>query len=393
MRGSIKKRYEGSWSLILELGYQPDPKTGAMKRKQKWITFRGNQRQAEKKLAELVNAHNNGELVEPSKLTVREWLNEWCEKAIKPPKRRAGTYAGYRRIIDAKLIPALGAIRLQQLKALDLERYYADAKGLSERTLAQHHAILSGALKAATRAGLVTRNVATLVNSKPRIVIDHDRSRLASWDVDEARTFLATAKAAGPQQAAFYALAIDSGARKNELCGLQWGDLDLDRGTVTILRQLLQSGAEPVFGPTKNGQPRTIDLSADTIALLREHKRSQAELKMRNRTVYHDLGMVFAREWGDLHSRKDSLGLPLQSNNLGEREFARLIEAAKVRPITLHGLRHTSATLLLKAGVPAHVVQRRLGHANITITLSTYAHALPSMGQSAAQQLGALLHG
>ena len=100
MRGSIKKRYEGSWSLILELGYQPDPKTGAMKRKQKWITFKGNQRQAEKKLAELVNAHNNNELVEPSKLTVREWLLEWVEKAIKPPKKPASTYAIYLRTIN-----------------------------------------------------------------------------------------------------------------------------------------------------------------------------------------------------------------------------------------------------------------------------------------------------
>ena len=122
MRGSIKKRYEGSWSLILELGYQPDPKTGAMKRKQKWITFRGNQRQAEKKLAELVNAHNNNELVEPSKVTVGEWLLEWVDKAIKPPKKRQGTYNVYRRLIEKNLIPALGAVRLQQLKALDIER-------------------------------------------------------------------------------------------------------------------------------------------------------------------------------------------------------------------------------------------------------------------------------
>jgi integrase len=129
------------------------------------------------------------------------------------------------------------------------------------------------------------------------------------------------------------------------------------------------------------------------VSLLKEHKRAQAELKMANRTAYHDLGLVFAKEWGHLHGREDSLGLPLQANNLGQREFARAIKAAKVRAITVHGLRHTSATLLLKAGVPPQVVQRRLGHKRIEITLGIYAHVLPSMQQDAARRLGALLHG
>ena len=136
-----------------------------------------------------------------------------------------------------------------------------------------------------------------------------------------------------------------------------------------------------------------VDLAADTIELLRAHKRSQAELKMRNRTAYNDLGMVVAKEWGDLHRREDSLGLPLQSNNLGQREFARILRAAKVRRVTLHGLRHTSATLLLKAGVAPHGVQQRLGHKRVEITLGIYAHVLPSMQQDAAQRLGTLLYG
>ncbi len=188
-------------------------------------------------------------------------------------------------------------------------------------------------------------------------------------------------------------MALDTGARKNELCGLQWSDLDLEKGTVTVLRQLTRTGRQPSFGPVKNGKPRTIDLATETLELLKAHKRAQAELKMRNRAVYQDHGLIFAKEWGDLHGREDSLGLPLQSNNLGQREFARLIKAAGLRPITIHGLRHTSATLLLKAGVAPHVVQQRLGHKRVSTTLDIYAHALPSMQQDAAQRLGALLHG
>lgn len=85
--------------------------------------------------------------------------------------------------------------------------------------------------------------------------------------------------------------------------------------------------------------------------------------------------------------------LPLHANNTGEREFARIIKAAEVRRISIHGLRHTSATLLLQAGVAPHVVQKRLGHKRIEMTLGIYAHALPSMQQDAARMLAALLHG
>jgi len=392
MRGTVKQRYKGSWSLILDLGYQADPKTGVLKRKQKWITFRGTRREAENHLTELVRAANRGEFVEASKLTVAQWLEEWLEKAIKPPAKRPGTYRVYQTVVTKWLVPALGSLRLQQLKAADIKRYYT-AQTLSPSTLAQHHAILHGALKAAMLDGLVARNVASLVIGKPQQRKDHDHISGNCWEAEEARAFLTAAKAAGPQPAALYALAIDSGARKNELCGLQWGDVDLEAGTVTFVRQLVKLGRKPEFGPIKNDVPRTLDMGPETIALLREHKRTQAELKMRNRLAYHDLGMVFAKEWGDLHGREDSLGLPLQSNNLGQREFARILKAANVKRITIHGLRHTSATLLLKAGVPPQVVQRRLGHKRIEITLGIYAHVLPSMQQDAARRLGALLHG
>src|SRR5262249_31666607 len=96
-------------------------------------------------------------------------------------------------------------------------------------------------------------------------------------------------------------------------------------GSFTIMRQLTRTGRKPEFGPVKNGTPRTVDLSAETVALLKEHKRHQAEIKMANRSVYHDFDLVFAKEWGHLHGRPDSLGFPIQSNTLGQVEFARLI--------------------------------------------------------------------
>ena len=105
------------------------------------------------------------------------------------------------------------------------------------------------------------------------------------------------------------------------------------------------------------------------------------------------VGLVFCKDWSHVRRRCDTLGDPLSINNLGQREFARLLAAADVKPITLHGLRHTSATLLLAAGVPPHVVQQRLGHKRVEITLDLYAHVLPGQQRDAARQLGLLLYG
>ena len=128
------------------------------------------------------------------------------------------------------------------------------------------------------------------------------------------------------------------------------------------------------------------------VVLLAKHKAHQAEIKMANRYVYNDHGLVFAKEWGEMTRKVYCLGDPLQMNNLGQREYAKLIKKAGVRPIKFHGLRHTSATLSLDAGILAPVVQERLGHKRIDTTLETYVHALPSMQQEAAGKLGTLFH-
>ena len=148
MRGSLRRRYKGSWNIIIDLGYQPDPDTGQLKRKQKWFTVRGTKRDAEKKLAELLHAANRNEIVEPTKLTLGAWLEAWLETAIKPPNKRLRTYETYKSVIERHLKPALGSIRLQQLQPTDLKRYYT-AAALAPTMLEQHHVMLHSALKAA----------------------------------------------------------------------------------------------------------------------------------------------------------------------------------------------------------------------------------------------------
>ncbi len=175
--------------------------------------------------------------------------------------------------------------------------------------------------------------------------------------------------------------------RRGEVAGLKWSDVDFAKGTISVQRQLLKPDVEkPVFGPTKTGTVRTIPIAADTIALWKVHKAHHAEIKMKRRREYKAFDLVFAKEGV-------SPGAPLQVNTIGEREFHPLGKAAGVRRIKFHGLRHTCATLLLGAREPLHVVSARLGHANPTVTLQVYAHALPDQQASAARTIGSILYG
>jgi hypothetical protein len=167
MRGSLVQRYKSSWSIVLDLGYQVDSVTGKKRRKQQWITVHGTKREAETRLAELVNDTNRGTFVAPRKRTFGEWLDEWVEKAAKPPAKAPSTYEHYLGVIDQHLKPKLGTIPLQALNAADLKRAYTEAtrkrgKGaaaLSPSTLAVHHVVAHPRSRRPC-SGLVQRNVA-----------------------------------------------------------------------------------------------------------------------------------------------------------------------------------------------------------------------------------------
>jgi integrase len=253
---------------------------------------------------------------------------------------------------------------------------------------------LQQAFRKATKDRHLARNPIIDLDHKPRRSRQKrtEAAQQHCWNALEARALLAAAAAMGPRQAAFYALGLDSGARKGELCGLTWANLDLDAGKMRIVEQLLKPGRDPVFGPTKTGLPRTVSVSATTIAFLRANRQHQRELMMAKRSTYRDLDLVFAKEYPDLQRQGEMLGYPLQMNNLGQREFAKLIKAAEVKRIKFHGLRHTCATLLLKARTPVHVVSERLGHSKASMTMEIYAHVVPDMQEEAAEALGALLH-
>ncbi len=376
MRGSLSKRSRSSWTIRLTLGRKIDPKTGKSKINQKTITVRGTKQEAEAKLAELLNQYNKGEYIEPTTLTTGEWLQRWIDVYVKNSrKKRLRTIETYESVVRRHLIPAFDKIPLQKLSAGHIQHYY-NTSLLSSSTLQQHHNILHQALKvAAVNERHININPAEFVVEKP---VANKDLEMQVWDEIEVRKFLLAAREAGVKEEAFYTLAIETGMRKGELCGLKWEDVDLVARRLAVKRTLIRTSPDPILGPPKVGRSRAVAISPQMASLLKRHKVKQSELKLSMGDRYQDNDFVFAKENGD----------PLQINNLGERSFDPLIEKAGVRRIRFHDLRHTCATLLLSQEVNPKIVQERLGHSDISMTLNRYSHVTPTMQDKAARLLG-----
>ena len=198
------------------------------------------------------------------------------------------------------------------------------------------------------------------------------------WDEVEVRKFLLAAREAGVEEEAFYTLAIETGMRKGELCGLKWEDVDFVARRISVKRTLIKAGPEPILGPPKVGRSRAVAISPQMASLLKRHRIKQSEFKLCLGDAYTDQNFVFTKENGD----------PLQINNFAQRSFADLIERAGVKKIRFHDLRHTCATLLLANEVNPKIDQERLGHSDISMTLNRYSHVTPTMQDRAAQILG-----
>jgi integrase len=193
----------------------------------------------------------------------------------------------------------------------------------------------------------------------------------------EARTFLETAR--GDRFEPLYVLAITAGLRRGELLGLRWDDADLERGTLRVGRALVREGGRHTLGETKSRRGRRrVNLTPRTVSVLKAHRKRQLEERIKLTGLFEDHGLIFAT----------SVGTPVNPENLVKRSFKPLLTRAGLPEIRFHDLRHTCATLLLGRGVHPKLVQELLGHATIAMTLDTYSHYLPSMGDAAAGAMG-----
>lgn len=300
--------------------------------------------------------------------TLGEWLTQWLERKRLEPVA-AQTHRGYDIVIRLHIAPRIGRIRLDKLRIQDVDRWLASLQeaGIGSRTCQYARTTLVVALNDAMRLELVDRNVASLVRA-PR----HEREEFPVWDIDEALKFLEAARE--DRFHAFWVLWLTMGPRPHELLGLRPEDVDLSAGEIRITKQLHRGARAATKTPTAR---RTLPLTPFAIEAMREHKARLLADGLR------------ASPW----LFPATTGGPMGYRNLIGRNYEDIIKAAKVKRIRPYDLRHTYATLALKAGVPVKVVSESLGHRNIELTLRTYAHILSSMREEHVERIQSLFGG
>ena len=266
------------------------------------------------------------------------------------------------------VIPKLGDVLLQKLTAVHLNKAYVAWReaGLSGQTVVHHHRFIHRVLAQALREGRVRQNVAA-VASKPKST----RREMRSLSGEEIAKIIDTAS--GTRLAPLVAIGLASGARRGELLGLKWHDVDFSRGTMSVRRSLEQTknGGIAEKAP-KSGKSRVVRLPEIGIETLRRHRIGQGRLGP---------GYVFPG---------DNAGNPWTPHKVTDG-FRALARTAKVANASFHTLRHTCATKLLEQGVHPKVVQEMLGHSTIAITMDLYSHVTPSLQAEAAEKLDAVL--
>jgi integrase len=381
MAGSIRRQGTNSWSIMVEL--LPDPIT--KKRRRRWLTVHGSKKDAERARTEALSQRDQGVDLAPSKTTLAEFLERWLADVIQH-KARKSTVVGYRGIVRSQIVPAIGHIRLADLRPLHIQAAYsrwlepghrADGHSgvLSKRTVLHYHTLLKAALDQAVKWQLIPRNPCNSVDS-PR----PERTEMGALDEVETRRLL-DAASDEPLNALFY-LAVTTGARLGELLALHWEDIDMTQRRLTIAWTVRRFAGEGyVFGrPKTHRSRRSVALDVETVRVLQEHRRRQLQDRLLVGPAYGDKGLVFATALG--HVLADSTV---------RTTFNRVLRKAGLRRIRIHDLRHTAATLMLKAGISPKLVSDRLGHSNIAITLDTYSHVMPDMQHDAAEALARVI--
>ncbi len=361
--GSIYKRKDGLWVGQITIGAKREYKYCKTQREVRvWLKMKQSQIDAGVDLGK-------------ADTTLSEYLKEWL--STKAMEIRPKTHDQYTGIVNHHINPPIGRFKLKDLRPDQIQVFYNKKlrEGASARTVKMIHSVLHCALNHAVKMGIIGRNPSDAV-TKPRL----RRKEMRVLDDNQARTFLIHASKS--RNAAFYYLAVTTGLRQAELFGLKWSDLDWESMRLQVQRQIQRvRGGGLVFTEPKTARGRrVVVLGKSTKNVLQEQfKHQQLERQFAgDKWIENDL--IFT----------STIGTPIDHRNLF-REFKELLQVAGLPNIRFHDLRHTAATLMLQQNIHPKVVQERLGHSDISLTLNTYSHVLPGMQEEAAEKMDTLL--
>lgn len=390
MKGHIHKRVHSlaagrtstTWYAVVDANRGSDGR-----RRQKWHGGFRTRREAEAALNRIVGEVGSGRYVEPTKVLVADWLTGTWMPSMRT-QIKASTWDSYDRNLRLHVLPRIGHLVLQAVNAQALNSLYADLLadgnhhrpgGLSPKTVRYLHTTLHKAFSDAVDLGLLPTNPAE--RAKPPKPNRMEPSEMHCWDADQVGRFLAHTEGRRLQVA--FHLAAMTGMRRGEVLGLRWADVDLHAGRLAVRHTLVSVAYRLKDSTPKTHQARVIDLDPGTVEQLRAHRAQQHADQVAWGPGYQDGNdLVFRREDGS----------PVHPDSFSQA-FEALVRSSGLPRIRLHDLRHSHASIALRAGVPVKVVSERLGHEDPAFTLKQYVHVLPGMQAEAAAVVADLVQG
>lgn len=345
---------------------------GVRKRKS---LYRKTEKEARKAMIEALSQAQKGAYIEPSRLTVGEWLDTWVKEYN--PNLKHSTEVSYTQWIKSRINPALGKIKLAALKTGHIQAFYNAmyAEGVSEKTVKNIHGVIHPALKQAVLNGMIAVNPSDACKLKK--VQRADVNALDRAQLKALCGVLGTDVYSDVIRAALL-----TGMRESELLGLCWDCVDFDKHTITVGKQLNKPrtvGDKYGYGTPKNGKARTVAVPDMLLTILKQRRRQQTEERLAAGSFWDEgafTGLVF----------ETATGKHLQVVTLF-RHYKKALEAAGLPNFRFHDLRHTYAVHSLQAGNDVKTVSESLGHSGIDITMRTYLHSLEEMKQQGAQRV------
>jgi len=375
MKGTLTKRSKNSWTIRVDLGRKPNGKRNQVSK-----SVKGTKKDAEAVLNEMLHSYNTGTYVEPSKMTIEEYLTYWLDQISDSVQHR--THERYESICDLYINPIMGELKLADLRATHINSLYKELQTtgrpdvglkLSARTVLHTHRVLSNALNKCVKWSMLVVNPCLAAETpKPA------KSKRPTFTADETMEVLK--KASSSRLSLPILLAVTTGLRRGEVLGLRWSDIDLEREQLTVRQSVSETvkyGIE-YKSPKSDSSIRTIPLPRLTLDALKAYMAETAKL-------YLQLGRSLDK------SKPILSGLGgFDKPSLLTASYKSFIKRNLFKPVSFHDLRHTHATLLLEQNVHPKVVSDRLGHSTIALTMDTYSHVMPSIQKAASEMVDSI---
>lgn len=366
IRKKINKDKTVSYQLIVETSR--DITTG--KRERQYKTLKGcTKKQAEAELRRLIAEVEAGSPLTTASIKLSAWMDEWLNTYV--INVEATTKAGYEEKIRNYIKPEIGHIPVNALNTHSVQKWVNDLsqnKGLASKTIKNAYQNLNAAMKKAVELKMIASNPCAHV-----VLPKAQKKDLEVYTADEIKQILNLAK--GTDFYLSLLLLTTLGLRRGELAGLRWNDIDLKEGTIIIRNTIVTVNGKPAEkAPKSQAGNRTLSIGNDLLQILKTERLNY--FNSFATTTFNATGYVIHKEDGTPYN-PDSI----------TQKWERFCERNNLRKIRLHDLRHSCATLMIANGVDVKTVQHRLGHADISITMNTYAHCTPQMDKAAAEKI------